>query len=261
MFKLWLALAVLVGFLGYWGFYRTVGEIIEVTEVVNLELRETTTLEEAAPETGVVAGAKRAKEPADLFLVDRVIDGDTIELASGERVRYIGVDTPETVHPNKTVECFGQEASSYNKQLVEGKWVRLEKDISDQDKYGRWLRYVYLGDEMVNLLLVSGGYAEVSTFPLDVKFAEDFLAAQTRARNEGGGLWSACGPQVLSQPANDLCLIKGNISLGGEKIFHAPGCDYYNQTVISLDKGERWFCTEAEALDAGWRQAQNCPSL
>lgn len=260
MFKVWLVLLLLVGFLGYWSFHRTVGEIA-VKEPANLALGDTTTLEEVVDEPGVVAGVEQADQVEDLFLVVRVIDGDTIELASGDRVRYIGVNTPETVHPNKAVECFGQEASSYNKQLIEGKWVRLEKDISDQDKYGRSLRYVYLNDQLVNLALVENGYAEVVTYPPDVKFADDFLAAQTEARNEGRGLWSACGPQVLTVPDNDLCIIKGNISLSGEKIFHVPSCDYYNQTVISIDKGERWFCSEAEALSAGWRKAQNCPTL
>ena len=260
MFKLWLALLLMVGWLGYWSLHRTVGEI-EVTNKINLSDSESVLSFEPEVELGVVAGVEEVNPTKDLFLVTRVIDGDTLELANGDRVRYIGVDAPETVHPNKTVECFGQEASSYNKQLVEGKWVRLEKDISDQDKYGRLLRYVYLNDEMVNLLLVTWGYAEGVTYPPDVKFAEDFLAAQTRARNDGRGLWSACGPQALTVTDNDLCVIKGNISLSGEKMFHVPGCDYYNQTAISVDRGERWFCSVAEALAAGWRQAQNCPAL
>ena len=77
--------------------------------------------------------------------VVRVIDGDTIEVeidGTSYRVRYIGIDTPETVHPQKPVECFGKEASEKNRELVEGKRVRLEKDVSDTDKYGRLLRYV-----------------------------------------------------------------------------------------------------------------------
>src|SRR5690349_13538593 len=85
--------------------------------------------------------------------VARVIDGDTIELTSGDRVRYIGMDTPETVDPRKTVQCFGKEASAANRALVEGKVVTLVPDVEDRDMYDRFLRYVYLGDTFVNLEL------------------------------------------------------------------------------------------------------------
>src|SRR3989338_7463066 len=78
--------------------------------------------------------------------VKRVIDGDTIELENGEKVRYIGIDTPETLDPRKPIQCFGKEAAQKNRELVEGKPVWLTKDITDKDKYGRSLRYVYLGD-------------------------------------------------------------------------------------------------------------------
>lgn len=127
----------------------------------------------------------------------RVVDGDTIEVDLGGasyRVRYIGVDTPETVHPSRPVGCFGPEASAFNKALVRGQTVYLETDLSDTDRYGRLLRYVWLGDgRMVNQLLVEEGYAQVTTYPPDVKYVDRFLAAQQRARDEGRGLWGACG--------------------------------------------------------------------
>ncbi len=75
--------------------------------------------------------------PDGFVLVRTAVDGDTLELTDGTRVRYIGVDTPETVHPSKPVQCFGKEASNFNKHLVEGKPVRLERDVSNTDKYGR----------------------------------------------------------------------------------------------------------------------------
>src|SRR3990167_1293984 len=78
--------------------------------------------------------------------VVKVIDGDTIEIDGGARVRYIGIDTPETVSPTSAIECYGKESSNKNRELVEGKTVRLEKDVSEIDKYGRLLRYVYVGD-------------------------------------------------------------------------------------------------------------------
>ena len=123
--------------------------------------------------------------------VKRVVDGDTIELESGEKVRYIGVNAPESVKPNSPMECFGHEASTYNKTLVEGKRVRLEKDVSERDKYGRLLRFVYLEDgTLVNDQLVREGYAFVSTFPPDVGKADQFKQAQAEARAAHRGLWA-----------------------------------------------------------------------
>ncbi len=126
------------------------------------------------------------------FLVARVIDGDTIELEGGDRVRYIGMDTPETVDPRKPVQCFGEEASTRNKELVEGKRVRLEKDVSEKDKYGRLLRYVYIGNQFVNLILVQEGFAHAYTYPPDVSHAREFIAAERTAREGGKGLWGGC---------------------------------------------------------------------
>jgi len=133
-----------------------------------------------------------------LYLVARAIDGDTIELENGEKVRYIGIDTPETKHPNKAVQCFGKEAHEKNKELVEGKYIRLQRDVSERDKYGRILRYVYVVDTdsneeiFVNAELVSKGYAHASTFPPDVKFQEIFLDGQNYAREHKLGLWGGC---------------------------------------------------------------------
>jgi micrococcal nuclease len=124
--------------------------------------------------------------------VVRVVDGDTIivDIEGQEyRVRYIGIDTPETVHPTKPVEPFGKEASDMNKQLVEGKIVRLEKDISETDRYDRLLRYVYVDDMFVNAELVRRGYAQVTTYPPDVKYQDLFLEYQREAQTENRGLW------------------------------------------------------------------------
>lgn len=124
--------------------------------------------------------------------VTRVIDGDTIELSDKRKVRYIGIDTPETVDQRKSVMCFGVEASAENKRLVEGKTIRLEKDVSDIDRFGRLLRYVYVGDVFVNDYLVRTGYAHVSTYPPDVKFSEQFQEAEKEARMSNNGLWGNC---------------------------------------------------------------------
>lgn len=194
----------------------------------------------------------------DGVLVTRVVDGDTIEIEGGQKVRYIGIDTPETVDPRKGVQCFGKEAAAKNRELVEGKRVRLEKDVSETDKYSRLLRYVYVGDSFVNEILVKEGYAFSSTYPPDVKNQYLFTKAEKEAREASRGLWGSCGLVAgtkTTQPATN-CVIKGNISSSGEKIYHMPGQRYYNQTVIDEGKGERWFCTEEEAKSAGWRKSK-----
>lgn len=130
-----------------------------------------------------------------LFKVIAVTDGDTIKLENGEVVRYIGIDTPETIHPSRPVQCFGKEASDRNKELVEGKLVKLEKDITDKDKYGRLLRYVWVGELFVNDYLTRQGYAYAHTFPPNVKHSEQFVQAQQEARKNNRGLWAGCPDQ------------------------------------------------------------------
>jgi micrococcal nuclease len=141
--------------------------------------------------TPQVAGEKI--ENATWMTVGRVVDGDTIELSTGEKIRYIGINTPETVDPRRGVQCFGHEASAFNKKFVEGKRVRLEADVTDKDKYGRLLRYVYLEDgTFVNLALVEQGYADVYTYPPNVRYSAQFRAAALSARHANLGLWGAC---------------------------------------------------------------------
>lgn len=124
--------------------------------------------------------------------VVRVIDGDTFEIEGSIKVRLIGIDTPEMKNKNKTIDCFASEAKKKMESLISGKEVILEKDISETDKYGRLLRYVYIGDEMINNTLVQEGFAKTSTFPPDVKFKDIFLASERQARESKSGLWSAC---------------------------------------------------------------------
>lgn len=192
--------------------------------------------------------------------VTRVIDGDTIEIEGGRRVRYIGINTPETVDPRKAVECFGREASAQNRALVEEKEIEMEKDVSDKDKYGRLLRYIWLEDLFVNDYLVRQGFAQAATYPPDVKYQERLSEAEHQAREGKRGLWDACPlTSTTGKSWQGSCEIKGNISSTGEKIYHLPECSSWEKTVISEEKGERWFCSEAEAQAAGWRRAKNCP--
>ena len=150
-----------------------------------------------------------------LFKVITVIDGDTIKLENGEVVRYIGMDTPETVHPSEPVQCFGKEASDRNKELVEGKLVKLEKDITDKDKHGRLLRYVWVGELFVNDYLTRKGYAYAYTYPPNVKYSEQFVQAQQEARENNRGLWAGClGQKVVEErptPFAETTLPEGEI--------------------------------------------------
>ena len=154
----------------------------------------------APPEPTTPEPTPKTEENNGQVLVIRVVDGDTVEIEGGQKVRYIGINTPETVHPSEPVECFGREASTQNKELVEGKTVRLEKDISETDKYGRLLRYVWVGEIFVNDFLVRQGYATSSTYPPDVKYQDQFREAEREARENNRGLWNACQAEATPTP-------------------------------------------------------------
>jgi len=185
-------------------------------------------------------------ENKESYRVSQVVDGDTIELEGGIRVRYIGIDTPEDGKPYYT------EAKQKNADLVLGKSVVLEHDVTGKDRYGRDLAYVWVGDLFVNLELVATGHAAVYTIPPNVKYQDLLLAAQQKAIAAKIGLW---GAEPIGTKLSG-CPIKGNISQTGEKIYHMPGQDYYEKTHINESKGERWFCSEVEALGAGWRKSR-----
>ncbi|HSD80155.1 MAG TPA: thermonuclease family protein [Solirubrobacteraceae bacterium] len=128
----------------------------------------------------------------------RVVDGDTIVVALGgrsERVRYIGIDTPESAKPGAPVQCFGERAARANERLVGHGRVRLVRDVQERDRYGRLLAYVYRAGDglLVNARLVRDGYARPLTIPPDVRFADRFRRLAAEARRAGRGLWRACG--------------------------------------------------------------------
>jgi micrococcal nuclease len=127
--------------------------------------------------------------------VTRVVDGDTVEVRLDgeiEDVRYIGVDTPETVKPGAPVDCFGPQASGFNHRLVERRRVRLVFGEERRDVYGRLLAYVYLGDRFVNAELVRRGLARTLTIAPNDRFAERLKRLEIAAARAGRGLWGAC---------------------------------------------------------------------
>jgi micrococcal nuclease len=135
------------------------------------------------------------EQPAVRAYVTRVIDGDTIEVSVAGRddeVRYIGIDTPETVKPGTPIQCFGPQASALNHRLVEGRAVRLVFDGERRDVYGRLLAYVYVGQRFVNARLVRLGYARTLTIPPNDSHAGLFHRLARAAGLAGRGLWGAC---------------------------------------------------------------------
>lgn len=152
-------------------------------------------------------------EPAGAAVVVRVVDGDTLVVDVGgheEDVRLIGIDTPETVAPERPVECFGAEASERLAELLPaGTAIRLERDVEPRDRYDRLLAYVFRSDDglFVNLAQVEGGFAEAMEYPPNTARRPEFDAAERSARAAGAGLWSTCGdadtPVVSAPPGGD----------------------------------------------------------
>ncbi len=142
-------------------------------------------------------GAGGGGPAAATAYVMRAVDGDTIEVRIGsdvEDVRYIGVDTPETVKPDTPVQCFGPRASAFDHHLVEHRTVRLVFGVERRDIYGRLLAYVYLGRRFVNAMLVRRGLARSLTIPPNDRFAPLFRRLELHAARAGRGLWGICPP-------------------------------------------------------------------
>lgn len=160
-----------------------------------------TKVERETVETKTLPSPSPTSKPENLVKVTRVIDGDTIEIEGGKRVRLIGIDSPETDM------CYNKEATNKAKELLENQEVTLEKDVSETDRYGRLLRYIWKGDVLINEQIAHEGYAASSSYPPDVKYQERIVAAQKEARDGGKGLWgAACAatptptPKVIATP-------------------------------------------------------------
>lgn len=209
-----------------------------------------------------------------------ITDGDTIVVdlnGKTEKLRFIGIDTPETYHPSKPVQYFGKEASDYTTKQLTNKTIYLQKDVSERDKYGRLLRYIWLvkpsknepsKEEVIancfNAELVKNGYAHAYTYPPDVKYNEIFKELEAEAREKHIGLWNNENPDsenskeiVVNEKINQRYIadtkegvIKGNRN---SRIYHMPGQRSYNK--ISK-KNVVYFKTEEEAKAAGYRPAK-----
>lgn len=204
----------------------------------------------------------------------RVVDGDTVKIkmtnGTEETVRLLLIDTPETVHPSKPVQPFGPEASKFTKELMPaGSEVEVETGIGERDKYGRLLAYFYVDGKMVNKLLLEKGLARVAyVYAPNTKYLEELESVQKQAQKEEIGIWSIENyatskgfddskiDKVTEEKTENITScsnpeIKGNINSKGDKIYHIPSGEYYDIT-----KEEEMFCTEQDAVDAGFRKSQ-----
>ncbi len=202
-----------------------------------------------------------------LYKVERVIDGDTFELSDKDVVRLTGIDAPEEG------ECYYQESKDALKKLVEGKNVELRKDVTEADDFGRLLRYAIIpnknpvGDNLlVDEYMVKNGFAEPRSNPRDRLYYNLLVQTREEAIKAKAGLWGKCDyapgehSQADSAPVNAKCTIKGNISEDEfGKTYFTQGCNNYGQVKIDPKRGEQYFCSEAEAIKAGYQKSRYCP--
>ena len=204
-------------------------------------------------------------------VVAEVVDGDTIVVENGIRVRLLGIDAPEGG------ECYGAEAAQALNTLVLGREVVFEKDQTAKDGFDRLLRYVFVVNEnpeednvFVNTELVRTGAAESAYVRPNRRYHQQILGAEGKAREDGAGLWGLCDVEANrvepereldTESFSDECVIKGNISKKYTKDYFLPGCPNYKRVKIDPRKGEEWFCSEEEAEEAGWQRSAACNNV
>lgn len=191
---------------------------------------------------------KEPVSPADIqFVVDRIIDGDTLVLATGQRIRLQNIDAPE-----ETFCGYDQAKQQLESLLPAGVSLHLTGDYVDRD--GRRIALVYLGDILINEKMLLSGWAK---FTSATSSENDRLkAAGEFARHQKLGVYSSLCRQSTN-PNNPDCSIKGNHG-ERENIYSFPGCGSYPNTILELDEGDVWFCTEDQAAAAGFTKAKNC---
>lgn len=197
---------------------------------------------------GCVLQVETTTIPADQAFVTRAVDGDTMVLDNGERVRFLCINTPEKW------ETHYHEATEALRAMVENQTVILQKDVSDRDKYGRLLRYVYLPDgTFVNAEMVRLGHAKAYHYPPDTSHYEEMVELEKEAKSSHLGLWNESDPSDLTKddypPDCDYVA-----SVSGE-VYYANTCKYAHRI---LEKNRLCFSTMQEALAAGYRETHKC---
>lgn len=203
--------------------------------------------------------------PYGKYKVTRVVDGDTIIVdfnGKEERVRLIGVDTPESVHPDATKNVKeGKIASNFTKEKLEGKEIALEFDVQERDHYGRLLAYVWFNGTMFNKTLLKEGYAQIATYPPNVKYVDDFTKIQKEARESNKGLWSNnifnAESNKNTSSANPGIVKTTGVYVGSIQSdkYHSPSCRHAKNI---LEVNEIWFDTIEEAKKLGYQPCGVC---
>jgi len=200
------------------------------------------------------------------YKVLKVIDWDTVDINynwKSTRLRLIWIDSPEsTTLRNGSIECYWKEASDYLRNILNWKNVSIELDETqwNNDKYGRLLAYIFLEWENLNNKIILDWYAKEYTYNKPYKYIDLFKKSEKIAKENNIWLWWKCiWNEIIPIGGNIDCNIKWNISYTSkEKIYHLPWCPDYNRTKINISKWENFFCSEKEAIKAGWRIAKNC---
>jgi endonuclease YncB( thermonuclease family) len=186
---------------------------------------------------------------ADNYKVTEVHDGDTFTLGDGQRVRLIGANAPELGN------CYAEDAKNKLSSLVLGKTVRITDE--KRDTYGRRMGLVYVGNILVNDVLIREGFARPDYTPNSQ--SEKLKNAYVEAKDNNRGIHSPVCKKVNPTPSSQTCVIKGNIDKAtGDHFYHLPSCRHYNQIVLDEDTGEGFFCTEKEAALSGFKLAPDC---
>jgi len=199
------------------------------------------------------------------YQVVEITDGDTIKVIPLSKIksfssnnkdyvltiRYIGVDTPELGRGEQENDCYAEQAMEINENLVLNKKIRLEFDKNKMDRFGRYLAYVYTPDKVfVNKYLLENGAGEFQIDTVNLKYQEILIEAAEKGHQQQKGLWEKCATD------EEKCSIKGNLTKNDKRFYHLPHFRHYNQVKINLDKGDRWFCTEEDAVKAGFEKAR-----
>ena len=228
----------------------------------------------------------------DQAVVIKIINGLTIDVESEGRIyriRYLGLQIPKEADSGGEGRTSTQRSFEFNRFLVEGRTVELETGSVEADPNGNLIRYVYVDGEMVNKTLLTNGYATVGGFPATFRYETEFLVAEENAKVNRRGIWSPsrssdeeslsssatatpvppfAGGTLPSAPIGNgvtLCdysgtteaVIKGNVDINiGTRVYRVPGGFFYSTTVIDETQGDTWFCTEEEAITAGWKRSK-----
>ena len=182
-----------------------------------------------------------------IFEVIQVMDGDSVMVTGNFQIRLGGVEAPEKDN------CYAEESKGFLEDLVLNKEVEIE--TFTEDAYNRPVGYLYLDGELVNQKLLEGGYARYRSRGAGPS-KEDMLKVAHVAEAENRGLYGKCTSMT---PKNKNCDIKGNINRDTKvRDYHLPECRHYNLTTVQEDRGEGWFCTEEEAIKAGYKKSTTC---